>query len=288
MTIAEMRNARCEMDRREFLTCCAGGVVAARIPHPASRAFDRLSRIGVQLYTVRTLLEKDFEGTLARVAEIGYTEVELAGTFGRAAQDVRALLDRHGLRSPSAHVFKGVLEQDAQKALDDAAALGNRYVCVAWVAQEERKTLDDWKRIAAAFNKIGERCRAAGCQFAYHNHDFEFVPLEGKVPYDVLLAETDPGLVQLELDLYWITKAGGDPFAYFAQYPGRFPLVHVKDSAGAPQHRMVDVGAGTIAFRKIFAQKGAGIRHYFVEHDQPGEPLASIRASHAYLSRLEF
>src|SRR6266576_470043 len=131
--------------------------------------------------------------------------------------------------------------------------------------------------------------KAAGLQFAYHNHDFEFAPLEGKLPYDVLLAETDPKLVQLEVDLYWITKGGQDPLAYFARWPGRFPMVHVKDSAGPPDHRIVEVGAGKIDFKKIFAQSDqAGIKHYFVEHDEPADAFASIRASCEYLKRLEF
>jgi sugar phosphate isomerase/epimerase len=274
------------LDRREFLAIGAGiAAVPSRFPFLASG--DRLDAVGLQLYTVRSVLQKDFEGTLARVAEIGYREVELAGTFGRTARDVRAMLDRHGLRAPSAHTSKEALEREPERVLDDAATLGQRYVCVAWVAEQERRALDDWKRIAQAFNRIGERCRAAGLQFAYHNHDFEFVPLAGRVPYDVLLAETDRGLVQLELDLYWITKGGADPFAYFAQYPGRFPLVHVKDSAGPPEHRMVDVGSGTIDFRRIFARRDAGIRHFFVEHDQPADPLASIRASFAHLKQLE-
>ncbi|HEX9704091.1 MAG TPA: sugar phosphate isomerase/epimerase [Gemmatimonadales bacterium] len=274
------------MDRRAFVQWCASGLAASRLPLPPR--IDKLPAIGLQLYTVRSLLQQDFEGTIARVAQIGYREVEFAGTFGRTARDVRALLDRHGLRAPATHVSKDALERESQRILDDSATIGHRFVCVAWVPQEERRTLDDWKRIAAAFNGIGERCRAAGFQFAYHNHDFEFEPLEGRIPYDVLLAETDRQLVQLELDLYWITKGGADPFAYFAREPGRFPLVHVKDSAGPPEHRMVDVGSGTIDFRRIFAQRQAGIRHFFVEHDQPADPLASIRASFEHLKQLEF
>ena len=282
-----MKTGRGAWERREFLQWCASGLVASRIPHPASR--EKLSAIGVQLYTVRSEMAKDFEGTLARVAAAGYQEVEFAGYYDRSAKDVRAVLDRHGLRAPSAHVSKEDLERNGERVLADAATIGHRYICIAWIAQEERRTLDDVKRVAAAFNRIGERCGAAGMQFAYHNHDFEFATLEGKVLYDVLLEETDPALVQLEVDLYWITKGGHDPLAYFTRYPGRVPLVHVKDSAGPPDHRMVDVGGGTIDFKRIFARRqAAGIRHFFVEHDQPRDPLASIKASYEYLKRLEF
>jgi sugar phosphate isomerase/epimerase len=263
---------------------------AVRAPLTAHGApSDRLGPIGLQLYTLRNLMRADFEGTLAQVAQIGYTEVEFAGYFERPARDVRAILDRHGLRAPSTHLSKEALERDADRLLEDAATIGHRYVCVAWVGEEERRTVDAWKRVAEAFNRIGQRCRRAGLQFAYHNHDFEFVPLGGKMFYDTLLAETDAALVQLELDLFWITKAGSDPFAYFTRYPGRFPLVHVKDSAGPPEHRMVDVGSGKIDFRRIFARRAqAGIRHFFVEHDQPSDPLASVRASFDHLKSLEF
>jgi sugar phosphate isomerase/epimerase len=113
--------------------------------------------------------------------------------------------------------------------------------------------------------------------------------MEGRIPFDVLLENTDPKLVQLEIDLYWITKGGQDPLTYFARWPGRVPLVHVKDSAGAPEHKMVDVGQGSIDWKGIFAQKDqAGIRHFFVEHDQPPQPFEDIAVSYRYLKQLEF
>lgn len=274
------------IDRREFLGTL--GALAAGAVLPACRAPRRLDRIGVQLYTVRGEMEKDFEGTLARVAAIGYNDVEFAGYFGHTPADVRAILDRHGLAAPAVHV--GAIAPDAlATALDAAHVIGHRYLVVPWIPAERRQTLDGWKRVAADFNRAAAAAQAAGVQFAYHNHDFEFTPVEGRVPYDVLLAETDAKLVQLEIDLYWITKAGHDPLAYFARWPGRVPLVHVKDSAGPPDHRMVDVGAGKIDFRTIFARGAqAGLRHAVVEHDEPPDPFASIKASYDYLKRLEF
>jgi sugar phosphate isomerase/epimerase len=125
-------------------------------------------------------------------------------------------------------------------------------------------------------------------QLTYHNHAFEFAAVDGRVPYDILLERCDPRFVAFEMDLYWITKGGRDPLAYFARWPGRFPLVHVKDSAGAPEHRMVDVGDGRIPWPAIFARRQqAGIRHSFVEHDNPADPLTSVRRSYAYLRSLE-
>jgi sugar phosphate isomerase/epimerase len=248
----------------------------------------KLDRIGLQLYTVRDRMAKDVDGTLAEVAAAGYREVEFAGYFGKSPQEIRAMLDRHGLAAPSGHISLTPAEQ-WRGALDGAHVVGHRYLVVAYIPAEARKTLDDWKRTAESFNRAGAEAKAAGVQFAYHNHDFEFASVQGRLGYDVLLAETDPKLVQLEMDLYWITKGGQDPLAYFARYPGRFPMVHVKDSMGPPENKMADVGAGTIDFKKIFAQRDqAGIRHFFVEHDQPADALASIRASCEYLKRLDF
>ncbi len=279
-------------NRRDFIetlgAAALGHALQPPAPNPEPRApLHRLTRIGLQLYTVRRAMQADVEATLARVAATGYTEVEFAGYFGKSPGEVRAILDRHGLAAPAAHVSMAADQWRA--ALDAARVIGHHYVVVSWIPAEQRQTLDAYKRMAQDFNRLAAEARAAGLQFAYHNHDFEFVPLEGRLPFDVLLAETDPTLVQLEMDLYWITKGGQDPLAYFARYPGRFPMVHVKDSAGAPEHRMVDVGAGTIDFRKIFARrKQAGIRHFFVEHDEPADAFASIRASYEYLKRLEF
>src|SRR5262249_11901760 len=150
-------------------------------------------------------------------------------------------------------------------------------------------SLDRYRAVADLFNRVGEQARAAGIRFAYPNPDFEFARLDGYLPYDVLLERCDPRHVAFQMDLYWITKGRQDPLAYFARWPGRFPLVHVKDSAGLPAHRMVDAGAGTIRWPVIFGRrKQAGIEHYFVEHDEPADPLASARASYEYLSRLEF
>jgi sugar phosphate isomerase/epimerase len=275
--------------RREFLEIMAGvgvGVACSGARRTAHGA--RLDKIGIQLYTVRDQMKADFEGTLARVAEIGYKEVEFAGYFNHAPAEVRAILDRHGLSAPSTHV--GDISTDAWKAsLDAAHAIGHEYIVVPWIPQERRGTLDAWKQVAADFNRAAAAAHDAGIQFAYHNHDFEFPKVEGQVPYDVLLQTTDPTLVQLEIDLYWITKAGQDPLDYFARWPGRVPLVHVKDSAGAPEHKMTDVGQGKIDWKRIFARRDqAGIKHFFVEHDQPPQPFQDIAASYNYLKGLEF
>jgi sugar phosphate isomerase/epimerase len=277
------------MERRDFLTT-AGAIALGSVLPPACRAAHgaRLGKIGIQLYTVRDQMKADVEGTLARIAQIGYKEVEFAGYFDHPPEHIRAFLDRNGLTSPSTHMMAA---DDAgwAKALDTAKAIGHEYVVAPWIPEEKRKTLDDWKRIAEGFNHVGQMAKDRGLQFAYHNHDFEFPKLDAQVPYDVLLQSTDPKLVQLEIDLYWITKAGQDPLAYFARWPGRTPLVHVKDSMGGPEHKMVDVGAGKIDWKRIFAKRDqAGIKHFFVEHDQPPQPFDDIAVSYKYLSQLEF
>jgi sugar phosphate isomerase/epimerase len=277
------------MERREFLTT-AGAITLGSMLPPACRPAHgaKLEKIGIQLYTVRDQMKADFEGTLARVAQIGYKEVEFAGYFDRSPADVRAILERNGLSAPATHLMSD--NPDGwKKAVDLAKAVGHDYLVAPWIPEEKRTNLDGWKRVAEEFNRVGQVAKDAGIQFAYHNHDFEFPKMEGQVPYDLLLQSTDPKLVQLEIDLYWITRGGQDPLAYFARWPGRTPLVHVKDSMGGPEHKMVDVGQGTIEWKRIFAKRAqAGIQHFFVEHDQPPQPFDDIAVSYRYLSQLEF
>lgn len=276
------------MDRRTFLETSGVAAMAASLGPMACRqasAGRRLDRIGVQLYTVRGEMEKNLEGTLDRVAEIGYDEVEFAGYFGRSAEQIRDALQASGLTAPSAHVPVGSLGDGWEAQLDAATIAGHRFVVVAWIPPGQRQRIDDYKRYAEQFNRAGERARERNLTFAYHNHDFEFEPIDGQIPYDTLLAETDPTLVEFELDLFWITDGGQDPIAYFGNHPGRFPLVHVKDMNAAGD--MVPVGAGVLDFPGIFMhQAEAGIRHFFVEHDNPEDPFASIAAGFEYLQQL--
>jgi sugar phosphate isomerase/epimerase len=280
--------------RRNFLATL--GVAALGIASgDAARASEilaprrKLKRVGLQLYTVRDLMKADVPGTLAKVAAIGYKEVEFAGYFGNTPAQIRDLLRRNGLSSPSTHLPFESLESGWQKQLDDAKAAGHHWVTIAYIAEEKRKTLDDWKRHAALFNRAAEQAKSAGLRFAYHNHDFEIRPVGGTRPLDLLLTSTDPKLVDFEMDLYWVVFGGGSPLDFFKRYPKRFPLVHVKDSAGPPDNKMVDVGHGKIDFRQIFAQSDrAGIEHYFVEHDQPADPIATITNSYKFLHALRF
>lgn len=249
----------------------------------------KLKKVGLQLYTVRDLMKADLPGTLRKVAQIGYKEVEFAGYYGRTPAQIRALLKQNGLTSPSSHIGLDILEKDSVRAFADAKAIGHQWVTMPYIPEERRKTVDDWNKIIDLLNQLGPQAKAAGLRLAYHNHDFEIRPVDGVRPLDMMLSKTDPALVDFEMDLYWVVFGGGDPLDFFNRYPKRFALVHVKDSAGPPDNKMVDVGKGTIDFPKIFAQSDkAGIKHYFVEHDQPADPIASIRNSYKYLSTVRF
>ena len=287
------------IDRRTFLGTL--GVACVTGPRLAAA---KIERIGMQLYTVRAELEKDFDGTIAKVAAIGYKEVEFAGYYDRTPKQIREALDRNGLTSPAAHVDYPSLGDKFPAVLESAKTIGHRFLVNPWVDESIRNKPGAWKEIARTLNRAGERSRQAGIQFAYHNHHFEFAAdpsLGGTRPYDLLLAECDPSLVKMELDLCWSTAAGQDALDYFRQYPGRFPLVHVKGLArrpaagasapiGSVMPDITEVGVhDVIDWKRIFAHaREAGIEHYFVEHDVPRNPFDSLKTSYDYLKSLEF
>jgi sugar phosphate isomerase/epimerase len=185
-----------ELDRRTFLAALAAALVPSTRGSAAA-----IDRIGAQLYTVREALTKDFEGTLAKVASIGYTEVEFAGYQGRTPQQVRDSLKQHGLAAPAAHVdYPSVVEKWPQ-VLEAASTIGHTYLVNPWIDESIRKQPDAWKRIAETFNRAGEMSRKAGIQFAYHNHHFEFAPVDGALPFDTILTACEPALDRIELDL---------------------------------------------------------------------------------------
>ena len=281
------------MSRRGFLGVAAAGVAAAVIPKSAESLVpspESLLRspqpIGLQLYTVRDLMQKDVQYTLKQVAGVGYREVEFAGLFDKKATTVAKWLRENKLTSPSSHVPLDRLKNSIQAVVDECHTLGNDFIVCPFIDESMRKSADDWRRIGGDFNKVADQVQRAGMRFAYHNHDFEFKQLpSGEMGYDILLNECDPKLVKMELDLFWITKGGQDPLAYFAKWSGRFPLVHVKDMTGAGE--MANVGQGKIDWNKIFAKRReAGIEHFFVERDNPKSPIEDIKVSYDYLSKL--
>ena len=288
--------------RRSFVKSAAL-LSAGALVSPALLAAPK-SYIGLQLYTVRDAMQKDPAGTLARVAKMGYNSVEGAtytGSqkfYGMTPTAFANVLKQNGLIMPSSHYRLGQEQEKGQpvqgtmlhgwdKAVDDAAQAGVKYMVCAYLSEAERGGLDQYKYVADQLNKAGERAKKAGIQMCYHNHDFEFAPQNGKVPYDLLLSATDKELVKMELDLFWTVKAGKDPVALFQQHPGRFPLWHVKDMDNTPKKNFTEVGSGVIDFKKIFAQASkSGMKYYFVEQDQtPGSPFDSIQKSITHIKR---
>jgi sugar phosphate isomerase/epimerase len=253
-----------------------------------------MKKVGLQLYTLRNELGKDPEGTLKKVAEIGYKEVETFGYangkfLGKTPGEFKSFLRGLGLSTPSGHYMPNNLKKDWRMVVDHAAEAGQKYMICAFLFPQDRKTADDYKKLGELFNESGEVCKKAGIQFGYHNHDFEFQPLDGQLPYDLLLKETDPKLVKMELDLYWATHAGIDPLELFRKNPGRFPLVHLKDMAKTEKREFAEVGTGSIDFQRILdARKLAGIKHYFVEQDAvtTGTPLEAIAVSYKNVEKL--
>lgn len=278
------------MDRRSFVGALGAVGAASLLPSGGNLlAQEKLEKIGVQLYTVRDQMKVSVEKTLADVAAIGYQEVEFAGYFNRPPRAIKQLLDRNGLKSPSGHIGIDLLRGPWNRTLDESAEIGHKYLVVAWLDNKDRASVDTLKKVAETFNRAAEDAKRYKIKLAYHNHDFEFTQVEGRRMYDILLEETDPKLVQMEMDLYWIIKGGGSPEQYFSRWPGRFPMVHVKDGGPPPEYAMTEVGKGVIKWAELFArQKQAGIKHFFVEHDNPKDSMQSIATSYRYLRQLRF
>ena len=234
------------------------------------------------------MMAKSVPKTLAAVARAGYKEVEFTGYFNTPLQQVRKLLLDNGLTSPSAHIAMSDIGMLWEVVLEHAAVLGQKYLTVSWIDAHER-TFDGYRRIADRFNAAGIKARGEGIQLAYHNHAYEFTPLNGVLPLELLIKGTDPKNLAIQADVFWMREAKQDPLVWFAKYPGRFHMLHVKDMGPPPKNQMVDVGKGVIDWRAIFAQsKRAGVRHIFVEHDDPRSPIAFIENSHRYLTALRF
>ena len=286
--------------RREFVKSAAllsAGVLASPALLAAPSQY-----IGLQLYTVRDAMQQDPAGTLAKVAALGYNSVEGAtytGSqkfYGMNPAEFAKTLKQNGIVMASSHYvlgqqlyegqpIQGTLLHGWDKAVDDAAAMGAKYMVCAYLFDSERGGIDHYKQIAGQLNTAAERCKKAGIQLCYHNHDFEFAPQNGVMPYEVLLSQTDKNLVKMELDLYWAVRAGHDPLALFRKHPGRFPLWHVKDMDKTENRGFTEVGNGSIDFKKIFAQrKAAGLQYFYVEQDTtPGSPFDSIKQSISYI-----
>ena len=272
--------------RREFLISSAGALGGLMVAHRAEAA--EIKKIGLQLYTVRDELAKDFRGTLERVAGIGFREVEFAGYAGQTPEQVRAALTALKLEAPSTHVPLAAVRDRTAAVLDEAAAVGHRYVVVAWLSPEERGSADEYRKLAELFNRVGEEARKRNLQFAYHNHGFEFVEQNGRVPYDLVLRETDPKLVKLQIDLYWLSHDSKQPPRYwFERAPGRYVMWHVKDMHKVSR-AYTELGNGSIDYTKIWPDAAfSGMQHFFVEQggNFAQNSMQSVADCAAYVKR---
>jgi sugar phosphate isomerase/epimerase len=271
--------------RRDFLrlVAAAGATGAWRELH-ALRPSAVVRPVGVQLYTLRTLLDKEFDRTLAAVAAAGYREVEFAGYYGRSPQQIAAALRANGLTAPSAHIDSWGQPDRFAAALDAAAAIGHKWVVMPWIPPEKRGGAAMWRGLADTLLAAVDPARQRGVRVAYHNHDFEFAKVEGSTPLAILMNAVGDK-VDFELDCYWVTFAGLDPIAMITQHAGQIRLLHVKDSKGAPKHEMTSVGSGVIDWRTLLkVAADSGVKHRFVEHDNPTDPLASVKSSITWLN----
>lgn len=281
------------ISRKDFLK--QSGLLALSLPLISSTfSYAKAPKnVGLQLYTLRDLMAKAPNETLKKVASIGFTEVETFGFsdgkfFGMAPREFKSYLGDLGMTTPSGHYMPDQIKTDWNKTVDAAADAGQKYMMCAYILPNER-TLDDYKKFIDLFNVAGETCKKAGIQFGYHNHDFEFMNVEGQIPYDMILKGTDPKLVQMELDLYWTAFAGQDAVTLFKNNPGRFPAVHMKDMAKTEKREFAEVGMGSIDFQRILdAGKVAGLKHLFVEQDETKQPpLEAIEISYKNVKKLK-
>lgn len=288
-----------------------------------------LKRIGIQLWSLPKLLSEDFEGTLQLLSQMGYREVELygpytfsassaqerwktltpvlgfggSGYFGYSAQEVKQMLKDNNLKSTSAHTDLDTLQMHMGKLGEAGNALGFEYVVLPAIPDDKRQSLDDYKRIAEAFNKIGAEAKQNGLKFAYHNHGYGLQEVDGTVPLDLILDGTDPDLVFLELDIYWTTAGGADPIKYLQQYKNRYHLMHIKDMKekvqfsgdGGDSSQWIELfpyittaGNGIFDLAEIIETgKKCGVKHFYVEHDMAPDPKVDLKSSFSHLNGLK-
>lgn len=273
--------------RRDFIKSTAVlAAGAALITDDATAA--PVQNAGIQLYSVRKDMLADAPGTLKKLAAIGFKNLESAGSekgsyYGLQPKEFKNIASGLGMKLLSGHVH---IDQNWQKTVDEAAESGQTYL-ICSVMPNEGQTVSNYKHAVEVFNKCGETAAKSNLVFGYHNHDSEFEKENGQVLYDVLLKETDPAKVKFEMDLGWLIVTGNEPATYFAKYPGRFPLWHLKDMNKAGKHS-TEFGKGDVDLKALLAQaKASGMKNYFVEQEEYTlTPLAAMQYDFDYLKKL--
>jgi sugar phosphate isomerase/epimerase len=279
------------INRRTFVKTLSAGVAASLVLPGKLLALPLDKLIGIQLYTLHNQMKEDVVGTMDQVAKIGFNAIETAGYaerkfYGYSPEEFKTIVEDMGMIPQSSHA--GITVENIDEVIEDTVNAGMSYLVLPSLNKSKRNTLDDYRKVADEFNMMGEKCKEAGLIYAYHNHAFEFEKLEDSVPYDILLENTDPELVTMQLDLYWMVYGGCDPVEYFNRYPGRFELFHVKDMSSEPSMESTEIGEGSIDFKTIFAEKEkAGMKNFYLEQESfHMDPFASITISYNYLKTL--
>jgi sugar phosphate isomerase/epimerase len=279
------------MHRRTFVQAAVASLAGGPWTSLRGTRAGRLSRIGLETYSVRGAMRHDPERTLAAVRAMGYTDVELLwsfGNFGRTPAQVRATLDREGLRAPSAHCSPTILFVGWDRSLEMAHTLGHEYLIVPSFTPDTARSLDDWREWADRFNVAGAAARRAGIWLAFHNEPDHVTPIDGMVPYDVFVTRTDPSVVRLQLDVGNMAMGGGDPLAYLQRYRERYWSFHLKDVL-PDRSGDTELGAGTVDLRKLLAAiPDLDHKPCYVEQEDAKDPLASAGRNREFLAKLEF
>jgi sugar phosphate isomerase/epimerase len=277
--------------RRDFLksiTLASGALAGSKTFAGSASANGPKMKTGLQLYTLRDDVKTNLPGTLEAVSKIGYNSLEPYGFdgtfFSVSPKEFRKMCNDLGMDITSTH--SGITVENASLYTEKAAEAGLEYIMLPSFSGRPEKTLDDFKKVANDMNQIGEITKKSGISFGYHNHNFEFKLIDGQIPYDTLLAETDPNLVSFEMDIFWVVKGGQDPLRYFKQYPGRFKTWHIKDMGMDGQSCIV--GNGRINFQDLMKHsKEAGLKRFFVEQEQysEGTPIYCVEQSYKYIQK---
>jgi len=287
-----------------FLLKCKAENAVKTAAQVSGNTTQMIGKIGIQLWSVRKAMEENPIETLKVLASIGYTDIECTGynegkVYNMEPNEFKKVLSDLGMTMQSCHVKTGNANPDKKRTMindwegfcSDNAELGAKSVVCGYFFESERTTIDDYKKHAELFNKCGEVAKKHGLTFAHHNHDFEFFELDGEIPYDLLLNQTDPNFVSFELDHYWTRKGGVSSLDYINKYPGRFPIWHIKDMDSTKEQFFTEVGSGVIDYASIFkAKEKSGLKYFYVEQDEfkNYEPLESVKVSYDYLKKMTY
>lgn len=315
------------LPRRKFLQLTGASLGAVAFSTTlASEIRKRIETVGIQLFTIPQMASKDLKGTLQILADIGYKEIEFFGPYSFSAQetidrwepiakqlgitgnafygysiaDVGNMLGDYNLKCPSVHLDLITLRKNMKSAMDHLSGLGVKYVAIPAILEPERKSIDDYKRLADEFNSFGEQMSGYGIAFVYHNHGYEHAPMQNEIPMEVLLKNTNAKNVRFEMDIFWMKAGGAEPEEYLKSYPGRYKLMHVKDAlepirfsgdGGTSDQwmalfpKMTDPGKGVFDIESILTQaKNSGVEHFFLERDLAPDAMTTLKDSYKYLS----